>query len=201
MRFGPGYVSFERLPRQYGGQKIIGWKITKLEFSWRKFRKGLKRARSFLLGIRRLQGSTIFRWMELSLRYSIACLGNVLSTTQHARLVSAMQILHVTVKRHRVKEAFSKGNGILMTFWSKLNDSDVKFKMYYKYGNARFEHKSGLSLRVTLHSQRLNLRTSKVKESYRYLWLCILKLLWSTLKDSAMKFKIYGMEMLSRVCG
>ena len=45
-----------------------------------------------------------------------------------------------------------------MIFWSKLNDLDVKFKIYYKYENARFEHKSGLLLRVTLHNQRFNLQ-------------------------------------------
>ena len=37
----------------------------------------------------------------------------VITYTKHARLVSAMQILQ-----------------------AKLNDSDVKFKIYYKYGNA-----------------------------------------------------------------
>ena len=64
---------------------------------------------------------------------------------KHARLVSAMQILHVTavtVLYCGVKDAFYKGNGILMIFEAKLNDSDVKFKIYCKYGNARFEHKS-----------------------------------------------------------
>ena len=54
-----------------------------------------------------------------------------------------MQIMHV---QHSVK-AFSKGNGIRKChFDAKLNDSDVKFKIYYKYGNERFEHKFGLSL-------------------------------------------------------
>ena len=64
---------------------------------------------------------------------------------KHARLVSAMQILHVTavtVLYCGVKDAFYKGNGILMIFEAELNDSDVKFKIYCKYGNARFEHKS-----------------------------------------------------------
>ena len=43
-------------------------------FRWRKvIRKGLKRARRLLSGIRRLQSNTIFRWMETSPRYSIAC--------------------------------------------------------------------------------------------------------------------------------
>ena len=50
------------------------------------------------------------------------------------------------IKHQSVKEAFFKGNGILMIFEAELNDSDVKFKIYCKYGNARFEHKSGLSL-------------------------------------------------------
>ena len=42
---------------------LNGWKIEKkFEYSCRKvFRKGLKRARSLLSGIRRLQGNTIFR--------------------------------------------------------------------------------------------------------------------------------------------
>ena len=43
------------------------WNTIKLEFSWKKvIRKGLKRARSLLSGIRSLQGNTIFRWLELT---------------------------------------------------------------------------------------------------------------------------------------
>ena len=53
----------------------------------------LKRTRSLLSGIRRLQSNTIFCWMELSLKI----FGRVRRSTiqQHARLVSAMQVMHV----------------------------------------------------------------------------------------------------------
>ena len=62
---------------------------------------------------------------------------------KHARLVSVMQILHVTaISVPQCESGLFKGNGILMIFEAELNDSDVKLKIYCKYGNARFEHKS-----------------------------------------------------------
>ena len=76
---------------------------------------------------------------------------------KHARLVSCQcdaTVLTTTVWR----KPFSKE----MAFWWYLKQNwttHVKFKIYCKYGNARFEHKSGLSLWVTLHSQPPRNRT------------------------------------------
>ena len=59
-------MSFES--KQYGVQRrpeLLN--STKWEFSWKKvIRKGLKRAKNLLSGIRSLQGNTIFRWVELT---------------------------------------------------------------------------------------------------------------------------------------
>ena len=71
----PGYMSFES--KQYGGQRWPELLFWRAGFEWLKhhkvgifmkkvIRKGLKRARSLLLGIRSLQGNTIFRWLELT---------------------------------------------------------------------------------------------------------------------------------------
>ena len=147
MHFGPGHVSFE-----HGNMatRVKDHKVGK--FRWRKvIRKGLKRARMLLSGIRRLQSNTIFRWMELSLSYSIACVDQQSTDNVQSLPVRCNNACTVTERhRHSVKEAFSKGNGIKeMAFWwnfeAKLKDSDVKFKIHYKYGYARIEHKFGLS--------------------------------------------------------
>ena len=54
--------------KQYSGQRCFEWlKHHKVGISWKKvIRKGLKRARSLLSGIRSLQANTIFRWLELT---------------------------------------------------------------------------------------------------------------------------------------
>ena len=113
-------------------------------------------------------------------------------------------------ERYSVKEAFSKGSGIKeMAFWwyfeAILNDSDVKFKIYFKYGNGQI----CMVCHVTewLYTCTVN-PTVNLQGTVLY-YLYILKLFWSTLRDSAMKFKIYCTEIhalskhvnLSRACG
>ena len=92
--------------------------------------------------IRRLQGSTICRWMELSLRYN------------RSRVLA----MFYQQPNCKARKPFPNEMAFWWYFEAKLNDSDVKFKIHYKYGNARFEKKSGLPLWVTLHSQRLDLQ-------------------------------------------
>ena len=64
MRLRPGYVPFEFLKINMAASAVLNdWNTIKWEFSCKKvIRKGLKSTRSLLLGIRSLQGNTIFRW-------------------------------------------------------------------------------------------------------------------------------------------
>ena len=166
MRCGPGHVSFEPIWRP----ELHGWKFHERPerlkdhkvgmFRWRKvIRKGLKKARRLLSGICCLQSKTIFRWMGKSLRYSIACVDQQPNNMQGLSVIACDANNACTVtERHRVKEAFSKGSGIKeMAFWwyfeAILNDSDVKFKIYYKYGNGQICSSMSLTDWVTLHSQ------------------------------------------------
>ena len=65
MHLRPSYISFE-LSNMAASAVLNDWNTIKWEFSWKKvIRKGLKRARSLLSGIRSLQGNTIFRWLQL----------------------------------------------------------------------------------------------------------------------------------------
>ena len=146
MRFGPGHESLNK--KQNGRQSccfewLKGHKVG--IFVKKVLRKGLKRAGILLSVIRRLQGNTLFRWMELSLRYSIACLGNVLSTTWSPMAIN-MQGLSVRCKycnktkrpRYQIRDTLQvwKCNlqgtvfkCILKLFWSTLQDSAKKSKM------------------------------------------------------------------------
>ena len=119
MRFGPGHESLNK--KQNGRQSycfewLKGHKVG--IFVKKVLRKGLKKSRNFAFS-----NLPFTRQHNISLngtkskifdRVSRKCFINNLITYgyKHARLVSAMRILQ-----------------------AKLNDSDVKFKIYYKYGN------------------------------------------------------------------
>ena len=120
MHFGPGHVSFES--QQYDGKSccLHGWKTTKSECSWRKVvRKGLKTA------------SSTFRNSPFARQHNISSNGTKSKIFDRVCPKCFMNNLTCKacqcdannacscIKRHRVKEAFSKGNGILMIFWSK----------------------------------------------------------------------------------
>ena len=116
MRFGPGHESLNK--KQNGRQSccfewLKGHKVG--IFVKKVLRKGLKRAGNFAFSNISLNGTKSKIFDRVS-RIRKCFINNLITCGykhQHARLISAMQILQ-----------------------AKLNDSDVKFKIYYKYGNA-----------------------------------------------------------------